>query len=63
MTTAPCGYCHGGRRKVMKSRQKQLAVAASISASDVTKQLAANPRLARLYQLSTQKRCTAAQLK
>src|SRR5215467_7583594 len=30
---------------------------------DVTKQIAANPRLARLYQLSTQKRCTAAQLK
>lgn len=30
---------------------------------DVTKQITANPRLARLYQLSTQKRCTAAQLK
>jgi hypothetical protein len=30
---------------------------------DVTKQIAANPRLARLYQLSTQKHCTAAQLK
>ena len=30
---------------------------------DVTKQIAANPRLARLYQLSTQRHCTAAQLK
>ena len=30
---------------------------------DVTKQIAANPRLAVLYQLSTRKRCTAAQLK
>ena len=30
---------------------------------EVTKQIGANPRLARLYQLSTQKRCTAAQLK
>jgi hypothetical protein len=30
---------------------------------DVTKQIAANPRLAVLYQLATKKRCTAAQLK
>ena len=30
---------------------------------DVTKQIAANPRLARLYQLSTQKHCTSSQLK
>jgi hypothetical protein len=30
---------------------------------DLGKQIAANPRLARLYQLATQKRCTAAQLK
>ena len=30
---------------------------------DIGKQIAANPRLARLYQLATQKRCTAAQLK
>ena len=30
---------------------------------DIGKQMAANPRLARLYQLATQKRCTAAQLK